>query len=90
MATSETSLGELAESVTSSFTNLTIIITGGAYIAGLGFTIGAVLKFKQHRENPTQVPLLDPLTLFGIAAALMFLPSIARREATKLTGVPPA
>lgn len=90
MATSEPSIGELAESVTSSFTNLTILITGASYIAGLGFTIGALLKFKQHRDNPTQVPLIDPLTLLGIAAALMFLPSIARSEATKLTGVPPA
>lgn len=89
MATSETSVGEMAEEITSSFTNLTILITAGSYIAGLGFTIGAILKFKQHKDNPTQVPLFEPLSLFGLAAALLFLPSIARKEATKITGVPP-
>ena len=90
MTTSEPSIGELAESVTSSFTNLTILITGGSYIAGLGFTIGALLKFEQHRNNPTQVPLIEPLALLGIAAGLLFLPAVAKSQATKLTGVPPA
>ena len=50
----------------------------------------AIFKFKQHRDNPTQVPLLEPVALLGIAAGLLFLPSIARSKATKLTGAPPA
>ena len=29
------------------------LITGGAYLAGLGFAIFAVLKFKAHKDNPT-------------------------------------
>jgi intracellular multiplication protein IcmD len=90
MTTPETSVGELAESVTSSFTNVTILLTGTSYIIGVGFTIGALFKFKQHSSNPTQVPLIEPLTLLGIAAGLLFLPSIAKAQATKLTGVPPA
>jgi intracellular multiplication protein IcmD len=90
MTTPEPGIGELAESMASTFTNVTILITGISYIAGAGFTIGALFKFKQHRANPTQVPLIEPLALLGIAAGLLFLPSIARSQATKLTGVPPA
>ncbi|HET8772530.1 MAG TPA: type IV secretion protein IcmD [Thermoanaerobaculia bacterium] len=73
---SGTSIGDVAESVTGSFTNLTKLITAGSYLAGLGFSIGAVMKFKQHKDNPTQVPIGTPIALVFIAAALLFLPSI--------------
>ncbi len=73
---SPTSIGDIAESITSSFTNLTKLITAGSYLAGLGFSIGAVMKFKQHKDNPTQVPIGTPVALVFVAAALLFLPSI--------------
>jgi intracellular multiplication protein IcmD len=47
-----------------------------AYLAGLGFAIGAIMKFKQHKDNPTQIPIGTPIALIFIAAALLFLPSI--------------
>ena len=75
-ATSSTTLGEMAESITSSFTNLSKLITAGSYIAGLAFSIGAIMKFKQHKDNPTQIPVGTPIALIFIAAALLFLPSI--------------
>jgi hypothetical protein len=31
-------------------------LEGDAEIAGLGFAIGAIMKFKQHKDNPTQRP----------------------------------
>ena len=40
------SLGEMAETITGSFTNLSKLITAGSYLAGLGFSIGAIMKFK--------------------------------------------
>lgn len=75
-AASTTSVGDIAASITTSFTNLTKLITAGSYLAGLGFSIGAVMKFKQHKDNPTQVPIGTPVALVFIAAALLFLPSI--------------
>ncbi len=71
-----TSLGGMASSVTSSFTALAKLITAGSYVAGLGFSIGAIMKFKQHKDNPTQIPIGTPIALVLIAAALLFLPSI--------------
>jgi intracellular multiplication protein IcmD len=69
-------VGAMASSIYSSFTNLTKLITAGSYLAGLGFSIGAIMKFKQHKDNPTQIPIGTPIALVFIAAALLFLPSI--------------
>ena len=44
--------------------------------AGLGFAVGAILKFKAHKDNPTQIPVGTPIALLFIAAALLFMPSI--------------
>ena len=69
-------IGSVASNVTSSFTALTQLITAASYIAGLAFAIGAILKFKQHKDNPTQIPIGTPIALLFVAAALLFLPSI--------------
>jgi intracellular multiplication protein IcmD len=69
-------LGQIADNITSNFSSLTQLITACSYIAGLGFAIGAIMKFKMHKDNPTQVPIGTPISLVFIAAALLFLPSI--------------
>ncbi|MFT4058646.1 MAG: type IV secretion protein IcmD [Legionella sp.] len=69
-------VGSMASSIYGSFTNLTKLITAGSYLAGLGFSIGAIMKFKQHKDNPTQIPIGTPIALVFIAAALLFLPTI--------------
>lgn len=74
----------------------TEVVTGGSYIAGLAFSVGAVMKFKQHKDNPTQIPIGTPVALVAVAAALLFLPSvlsvtdytvIGTAEATDVPGV---
>lgn len=69
-------LGDVATSVTKTFGELTKLLTAGAYVAGIGFAIGAIMKFKQHKDNPTQIPVGTPIALIFIAAALIFLPTI--------------
>jgi hypothetical protein len=50
-------------------------------VAGVGLMAGAIVKFKGHKDNPTQHPIQTPTTqqavaqLF-IAAALLIIPSI--------------
>ncbi len=75
-AAAGTDMGDMASSVTSTFTSIGSMITGGSYIAGLAFSIGAIMKFKQHKDNPTQIPIGTPIALIFIGAALLFLPSI--------------
>jgi len=69
-------LGGMASLITQSFTNVTKLITAGAYLAGMGFAISAVLKFKEHKDNPTQVQIGKPIGLTFVSAALIFLPSL--------------
>lgn len=69
-------LGKVAENLVGTFGSLTKLITAGSYLAGLGFAIGALLKFKQHKDNPTQITIGQPIALLFIAAALLFLPTI--------------
>lgn len=69
-------IGSVAASVNSSFTSLTKFITAGSYLGGLAFFIGAIMKFKQHKDNPTQTPIGTPIALVFIAGALIFLPSV--------------
>lgn len=69
-------IGGMASSITSSFTALTKLITAGAYLGGLAFSISAIMKFKQHKDNPTQISIGMPIALVFVAAALLFLPTI--------------
>lgn len=69
-------LGNMASSITGTFASIGDAITGGSYVAGLAFSIGAIMKFKQHKDNPTQIPIGTPISLVFIAAALLFLPSV--------------
>nr|WP_255666731.1 MULTISPECIES: type IV secretion protein IcmD [unclassified Legionella] len=80
------SLGAMASTITGSFVNLAKLITAGAYLAGLGFSIGAIMKFKQHKDNPTQIPIGTPIALVFISAALLFLPSILGVTGTTMFG----
>lgn len=62
------------------------LITAGAYIAGLGFAMGAILKFKAHKDNPTQIPVGTPIALLFVAAALLFLPTLFGAAGSSLFG----
>lgn len=86
-ATTKT-LGNMASSITQSFGSVTKLITAGSYLAGLGFSIGAIMKFKQHKDNPTQIPIGTPIALVFIAAALLFLPSILGITGQTMFGEP--
>lgn len=66
----------MAQSVEDRFSNLTNLATAASYIGGLGFDVAAILKFKSHKDNPSQVPVGTPVALVFIAGALLFLPSI--------------
>ena len=76
LAAATASLGKMATHITGNFEQLTKLITAGSYIAGLAFAIGAIMKFKQHKDNPTNIPIGTPIALVFIAGCLLFLPSV--------------
>jgi intracellular multiplication protein IcmD len=63
----------VVSTVYSSFTNLSKLITAISYLAGVVFSIGSILKFKQHKDNPPRVPITDSVMLAVIAAILLLL-----------------
>jgi intracellular multiplication protein IcmD len=69
-------LGNLATNLQSNFTKIGQLMISTAYLAGLGFGIAAIFKFKQHKDNPTQVPIGTPFAMLAIAVLLVFLPGI--------------
>lgn len=79
-------LAKVAESVKGNFQSIAQLITAGSYIAGLGFGVGAVLKFKAHKDNPQQVQLSVPIALLFVAAALMFIPTVFKSAGQTLYG----
>lgn len=69
-------IGTLADNVTGNISALAKLITAASYVAGIGFALAGMVKFKAHRDAPTQVPLSAPIVLLAVAAGLVFLPSI--------------
>lgn len=74
--TEATYVSDWADPVTDSFSNVAKLITAGSYLSGLAFSIGAIMKYRQHKDNPTQIPIGTPIALVFFAAAILFLPSI--------------
>lgn len=70
------SIGELAKNVTGSFASLGKLMAATSYLAGFGFAIAGVFKFKQHKDNPTQIPMGTPIALLAVGIILIFLPGI--------------
>jgi intracellular multiplication protein IcmD len=85
-----TALGTAAATSTptnvGNLSNIAQLITAGAYVAGFGFGISAILKFKAHKDNPTQVPLSGSLALLFVAASLIFAPAVFQAAGGTLFG----
>lgn len=79
-------LGNMASNVISSFAAIGRLITAGSYIAGLAFSVGAIMKFKQHKDNATQIPIGQPIGLILIAAALLFMPTLLQTLGATMFG----
>lgn len=69
-------IGDMANNIVQSFQSIGKLMIGTSYMAGVGFSIASMFKFKQHRDNPTQIPVGTPIALLAIGAMLIFLPGL--------------
>ncbi len=76
LAATATSAGSAASTITNNIASVTKLITAGAYVTGAAMFFIAIFQFRQHKENPTQTPLSKPMMFLGIAAALLFFPTL--------------
>lgn len=70
------SVGQISNNMVFSVGGLAKLITAGCYVVGFGFGIGAILKYKGYRDNPSQITLSQPVVLALISLAFVFLPMI--------------
>lgn len=85
-AGSNQTLGDIALNVTSSMSGLAKLITAVSYVAGIGFAMMGLLKFKAHKDNPTQVHLSQAFVLIVISVGLIFLPNLISTGGTTIWG----
>ncbi len=84
--TAVSGLAGIASNLQASFAPIAKLITGGSFLAGLGFAFAAILKFKAHRDNPTQIPVGTPIALILVAGALLYLPFLFGQVGRTLFG----
>ena len=56
----------IANSITDQLKAIASLIVAVSYVAGLGFLLAGLFKFKQHKDNPTQVPVGTPIVLVAL------------------------
>ena len=79
-------IASMAGNVVSQVKGVTRLMIGVAYLAGVGFGIAAIFKFKAHKDNPTQVPIGTPFALLAVSILLVFLPGIFKPAARSVFG----
>jgi intracellular multiplication protein IcmD len=79
-------VGAVAAKVTGNVANIARLITAASYVAGMAFAVGAIVKFKAHKDNPTQIPIGTPIALLFVGAALIFIPTVFRVSGQTMFG----
>ena len=70
------SLGQLAEATAEPINMLTKIFEDVSLVAGICFIVGALLQYRAHRINPSQVRLGAPIFLLILGVVLILLPFV--------------
>ena len=86
LATQVNTIGDMAALITKSFANIAKLITALSYVGGIGFALGSVMKFRQHKDNPTQIPVGTPIAMLFIASALLFFPVVLNMTGMSIFG----
>lgn len=79
-------IGSVAANVTGNLGNVAKLVTAASYVAGMAFAVAAIVKFKAHKDNPTQIPIGMPIALLFVGAALIFIPSVFKTTGSTLFG----
>lgn len=83
-AVSGQGIGSVATTVRGNFAAIAQLITAGSYVAGFAFGVAAVVKFKAHKDAPTQVTIGQPIALLFVSAALIFIPGVLKSSGRTL------
>ena len=79
-------VGSVAAQVTTNMSALAKLVTAASYVAGMAFAVGAIVKLKAHKDQPTQVPISAGIVLLFVGAALIFVPTVFKVGGATLFG----
>lgn len=72
-AEGEKNIGTIAQGISKTLSSVGQLMVAVAYLAGFGFLMFGILKFKQHKDNPQQVTLGVPVVMTIIGSVLLFV-----------------
>jgi hypothetical protein len=79
-------LSDLADNLVSQIDSVAQLMVALSYVSGVGFAISAIYKFKQHKDNPTQVPVANAFAILAVSILLVFLPGLFKPAARSVFG----
>ncbi|MAZ38962.1 MAG: hypothetical protein CMF49_02495 [Legionellales bacterium] len=69
--------GDISNFATGITGNLGKAMYGISFVLGIGFLLGSIIQYKQHRNNPQMVRISTPICYFILGLALIVSPFIA-------------
>lgn len=72
------SLGDLSDKLLLPMSLLTSALYNMSLAIGIALLFGAVIQYKNYRNNPSQVPLSRPITLLVFGVILVVLPILTK------------
>lgn len=79
-------LGEIFNNLADYIADVSNLMTIVTVVAGFSFVIASFFKFKQVKDNPTQIPVGTPFALLGVGVVLIFYPSLIEPAAETFFG----
>jgi len=77
-------LGDVAGRLTGVASGVYLLLYKIFYVVGIAMLVGSLIRFKEHRDNPQQVPFSQPITLLLLGLGVIAIPVIAKlSEAVK-------
>ncbi|MBF12856.1 MAG: hypothetical protein CMF46_00610 [Legionellales bacterium] len=84
---SVTDLGDMSCLLISQSGSIASLIVSLSFICGIATVINSLFKFKQQRDNPTQIPIVTPISMFFVGVFMIYLPSIISTGEASLFGI---
>ena len=72
------SLGDLSDKLLLPMSLLTSALYNMSLAIGIALLFGALIQYKNYRNNPSQVPLSRPITLLVFGLVLLILPILTK------------
>lgn len=76
------SLGDIANNLLGPTRGITQLMYGVSYVAGAGMLIMALMQYKAHRDNPSQVRLGTPIAFFIFGLIFVLIPLISKHSSS--------